>query len=82
MNKSSLYISLVALVVAVSCFVMCATNCKKAAVQAAPATVSATDVATILNNDPQIIVDAMNKFEAKQREAQAKKAAKLFKESA
>ncbi len=81
MNKSSLYISLVALVVAVSCFVMCATNCKKAAVQAAPATVSATDVATILNNDPQIIVDAMNKFEAKQREAQAKKAAKLFKEN-
>lgn len=80
MNKSSLYISLVALVVAVSCFVMCATNCKKATVQP-KAAVNAADVASVLNNDPQIIINALQKFEELQREAQAKEAAKLFKEN-
>lgn len=80
MNKSSLYISLVALVVAVSCFAMCATNCKKATVQP-KAAVSTADVASVLNNDPQIIVNALQKFEEQQREAQAKEAARLFLEN-
>lgn len=75
MNKSSLYVSILALVVSVAAMVICSKNCNKAA---SVAPVNAENVSAVLNENPQLIIDALQKYEQVQREAQAQQAAKLF----
>lgn len=76
MNKSSLYISLLALVVAASAL---AISTKKG--DYAATSVKSEEVASILENDPQMIVTALQKFEQIQRENQIKEAAKAFQDN-
>ena len=78
MNKSSLYLSLLALVVSAVAIVMAA---KKAEQPAAAAAIDSNALSTVLNENPQIIIDALQRYEQIQREAQAKEAAKLFVEN-
>lgn len=80
MNKNSLYISILALLVSVATAVVCATSCGKKASHENGA-VDSESVAAVLNNNPQMIIDALQKYESQQRENQAKEAARLFVEN-
>ena len=60
MNKiNSLVVSVVALVVAIAALVMCILCCNKN---------KPVDVAETLNNNPEIIINAMQNYEQKMRE--------------
>ncbi len=74
MNKSSLYLSLLALVVSAVAIVMAT----KKNDQLAVASANEAGISSVLNENPQIIIDALQKYEQIQREAQAREAAKLF----
>ncbi len=76
--KNSLYVSLLALAVSAGAVIYAANNkCGDAKVNA-QLSVSEKAVAEILNNNPQMVVDALQKFEQKRREAEEQQAAKLF----
>ena len=77
MNKSSLYLSLLALVVSAIAIVMAT----KKSEQTAAAPINGDALSAVLNENPQIIVDALQRYEQVQREAQAKEAARLFMEN-
>lgn len=74
MNKNSLYISLLALVVSVATAVVCATKCNKGTAGSA----DSKSIEAALSENPQIIVNALQKYEQLQRENQEKEAARLF----
>ncbi len=78
MNKSSLYLSLLALVVSAVAIVMAA---KRSEQPMAAASINSNELSNVLNENPQIIVDALQRYEQAQREAQAKEAARLFVEN-
>lgn len=79
MNKSSLYLSLLALVVSAVAIVMATKKAEQPAVAAA--SINSNELSNVLNENPQIIIDALQKYEEVQREAQAKEAARLFTEN-
>lgn len=73
MNKiSSVVISVVALIVAIAALVMCIICCNKN---------KPVDVAETLNNNPEIIVNAMQNYEQKMRENAMAQAQKLIDEN-
>ncbi|HCU58422.1 MAG TPA: hypothetical protein DIC64_00380 [Alphaproteobacteria bacterium] len=76
--KNSLYISVLALVIsvltAICCFFGCCDHKAKA-----PATVDAAELRAALENDPEMIVSALQRYEQVQREAQLQEASRLFK---
>lgn len=76
MNKSSLYISLLALVVAASAL---AISTKKG--DLASTSTKGAEIAAALENDPQMIINALQKYEQIQRENQIKEAAKAFQDN-
>ncbi|MBE6451380.1 MAG: hypothetical protein E7016_05395 [Alphaproteobacteria bacterium] len=80
MNKNSLYVSLLALAVSAGAVVMANKKCDEKAAPVAGA-VSEKEVAAILDNNPQLIVNALQKFEQMQREEEERQAAKLFLEN-
>ena len=84
MNKiNAIYVSLLALIISVACAAVCMTKCNKAAPVAetaapAAAPVVSADVETIrtvLNNNPEIVFDAMQRYQIQQEEARQKAAA-------
>jgi protein-disulfide isomerase len=77
MNKSSLYISVLALVVAAAALAV-SVNCPCSKQAPAAAALDSQSVATVLNDNPQIIIDSLQKYEQNQREEQARQAAKVF----
>ena len=96
MNKiNAIYVSLLALIISVACAAMCMTKCNKAApvaetsapaaAPAAPAApVAAMDVETIrtvLNNNPEIVFNAMQAYQIKQEEERQKAAAIKIKQN-
>ena len=78
MNKS-LTVSLLALAVSAGAVVMATKKCDE---KVAPvAKVSEKEVAAILDNNPRLVVNALQKFEQIQREEEERQAAKLFVEN-
>ena len=80
MNNNSLYVSLLALAVSAGAVFMATKNCDEKAAPVAT-TVSEKEVAAILENNPQMVVSALQKFEQMQREEEERQAAKLFLEN-
>lgn len=80
MNKNSMYVSLLALAVSAGAVVMATKKCDTAAATSTSA-VSEKEIATMLEKNPQMIIDALQKYEQQQREAEEKEAAKLFLEN-
>lgn len=78
MNKTSLYISIVALLVSGAALFVAS---KKEAIQATPAEIDVAELSTVLYNNPQMVIDALQQYENIQREAQAREAARLFLEN-
>lgn len=79
MNKSSLYVSLLALAVSAGAVVVATKNCDE---KSAPvASLSEKEIAAVLDNNPQLVVNALQKFEQMQREEEERQAAKLFLEN-
>lgn len=76
MNKSSLYISLLALVVSAAALTI---STKKVTTNAT--SLNGEEVATVLKNDPQMIIDALQQYEQTQRENQAREAARIFQDN-
>ncbi len=73
MNKiNSVVISIVALIIAIAALVMCILCCNKN---------KSVDVAETLNNNPEIIVNAMQNYEQKMRENALAQAQKLIDEN-
>ena len=68
---NAVYVSLVALVVAVATLVMCVLCCNKG-----------SNVEEALNNNPEMIINAMQKYEVMQREKAMKEMEELFASSA
>ena len=68
---NAVYVSLVALVVAVATLVMCVICCNKG-----------SKVEEVLNNNPEMIINAMQKYEVMQREKAKKEMEELFASSA
>lgn len=90
MNKiNAIYVSLLALIISVACAAVCMTKCNKAAPVAetaapAAAPVVSADVETIrtvLNNNPEIVFDAMQRYQIQQEEARQKAAAEKIKQN-
>ena len=85
--KNSLYISIVALVVSVATalcvFLCCCCNhqYQKTMLKSAPVALNVDDVRTLLENNPEIVVNALQRYEQVQREAQLQEASRLFKEN-
>ena len=80
--KNSLYISVVALIVSVATALYCLFGC--CAHKAAPAAASSIDKAELraaLENDPEMVVGALQRYEQIQREAQLQEASRLFKQN-
>ncbi len=74
MNKiNAVYVSLVALVVAIVALVMCIVCCNKGG--------SSANVEQALNDNPEMIIQAMQNYEIKQREEAQKKAQELLAQS-
>ncbi|MBR6663557.1 MAG: DsbA family protein [Alphaproteobacteria bacterium] len=69
---NAVYVSLAALVVAIAALVVCLLPCSK----------GANVVEEALNNDPEIIIRAMQKYDVMQREKAQKEAEKLFEDNA
>lgn len=80
MNKSSFYISLLALATSAAAIFMAAKRAEQVTVSTTT-DVKAEEVSAILNGNPQMIISALQKYEQMQREAQAKEAARLFAEN-
>lgn len=78
MNKTSLYISVVALLVSGAALFAAS---QKGSTQATSVKLDEAELSNVLYNNPQMIVDALQQYENIQREAQAKEAAKLFLEN-
>jgi len=76
--KNSLYISVLALVVSVLTAVWMFLGCRE---HKMAQTVDAAQVRAALNQDPEMIISALQKYEQIQREAQIKEASRLFKEN-
>ena len=74
MNKNSLYISVVALIVSVVAVVASFSKCDKAV----KTTVTAVDVKKALDTDPKMVIDAIEKYQQQQQELEMKKAAEAF----
>ena len=72
MNKSSLYISLLALVVAASSLAVALNKPET------KTTLTSDEVSTILNNNPQIVVDSLQRYEQFKREESARQMAQAF----
>lgn len=73
MNKlSSIFVSVAALIIAIAALVMCIVCCNKN---------KPVDVAETLNNNPEIIVNAMQNYEQKMRENALAAAQKLIDEN-
>ena len=76
--KNSVYISVLALIVSVAtaacCFFRCCDHKAKA-----PAAFDVAELRTALENDPEMIVNALQRYEQSQREAQLQEASRLFK---
>ncbi len=77
MNKNSLYVSLLALAVSAGALVIATNKCGEKKEAAAPV-VSETQIAAMLEKNPQMVVNALQKFEEQQREIEEKESAKLF----
>ena len=77
MNKNSLYVSLLALAVSAGALVIATNKCGEKKEAEAPV-VSETQIAAMLEKNPQMIVNALQKFEEQQREIEEKESAKLF----
>lgn len=75
MNKTSLYVALLALVVSAAAIV----TATKKPDASAETSINSEELAAALNKNPQMIVNALQKYEQDQRENQAAEAAKLFK---
>ncbi|MBR6409560.1 MAG: thioredoxin domain-containing protein [Alphaproteobacteria bacterium] len=76
--KNSLYISVVALVVAVLTAICCFFGCCSHKTTA-PAALNVADLRVALENNPEMIVNALQKYEEVQRQAQLQEASRLFK---
>ena len=76
--KNSLYISVVALVVAVLTALCCFFGCCSHKTTA-PAALNVADLRVALENNPEMIVNALQKYEEVQRQAQLQEASRLFK---
>ena len=76
--KNSLYISVVALVVAVLTALCCFFGCCSHKTTA-PAALNGADLRVALENNPELIVNALQKYEEVQRQAQLQEASRLFK---
>ncbi len=76
--KNSLYISVVALVVAVLTAICCFFGCCSHKAKA-PAALNVADLRVALENNPEMIVNALQKYEEVQRQAQLQEASRLFK---
>ena len=63
--KKSLFISILALLFSVAALVKVFYPCKKAAEAEAPAAVAAVNVEEILNEKPEIIFNAMQKYQTR-----------------
>ncbi|MBQ7659511.1 MAG: thioredoxin domain-containing protein [Alphaproteobacteria bacterium] len=74
--KSSLYISVLALVVSVLTALWMFLGCHKHKMMQS---VDAAQVRVALNQDPEMIISALQRYEQIQREAQMKEASRLFK---
>ena len=75
MNKvNAIYVSVLALIVAVAALVMCILCCHNKSAE--PAMVSEEGVMAVLSNNPQMIIDALQRGEAKRQE-EARAAKKL-----
>ena len=92
MNKiNAIYVSLLALIISVACAAVCMTKCNKAApvaetaAPAAPvAAAASTDVETIksvLNSNPEIVFEAMQRYQIQQEEERQKAAAEKIKQN-
>lgn len=69
MNKiNSIYVSILALIIAIAAIVMCVVCCNKN---------KPVDVAETLNNNPEIIINAMQNYEQKMRDNAMSEAQKL-----
>ena len=80
MNKvNSIYVSVFALIVAVATAVMCVMCCHKKDV--APAAVSEEGIRAVLENNPQMIIEALQKGEAKRQEEARAAAQKMIAEN-
>ena len=76
MNKlNAIYVSILALIVAVVALVMCIMCCNKQSSN--PAVVSEEGVMAVLSNNPQMIIDALQRGEAQRQEAARAEAKKL-----
>lgn len=78
MNKTSLYISVVALLVSGAALFMAS---QKSPVQSTSSSLDIAELSNALYNNPQMVIDALQQYENVQREAQAQAAAKLFMEN-
>ncbi len=76
---NAIYVSVLALIVAVVALVMCIMCCAKK--NAAPAVVSEEGVMAVLTNNPQLIIDALQRGEAKRQEEARAQAQKLVAEN-
>lgn len=92
MNKiNAIYVSLLALIISVACAAMCMTKCNKAAPvaeTAAPvastapaASMDVETIKTVLNNNPEIVFNAMQAYQIKQEEERQKAAAIKIKQN-
>ena len=81
--KNSLYISVVALIVSVATALYCFFGCcaHKAMPSVASAALDKADLRAALENDPEMVVGALQRYEQQQREAQLREASRLFKEN-
>lgn len=79
--KNSLYISVVALIVSVATALYCFFGC--CAHKAAPAAraIDKVELRAALENDPEMVVSALQRYEQIQREAQLQESSRLFKEN-
>lgn len=78
--KNSLYISVVALIVSVATALYCFFGC--CAHKAAPAhAIDKVELRAALENDPEMVVGALQRYEQIQREAQLQESSRLFKEN-
>ncbi len=78
MNKTSLYVSIVALLVSGAALFYAS---EKNTVKSTAPSLDVAELANALYNNPQMVVDALQQYENIQREAQAKEAARLFMEN-
>ena len=79
--KKSLFISILALLFSVAALVKVFYPCKKAAEAEAPAAVAAVNVEEILNEKPEIIFNAMQKYQQKMQEEAMAAAKQLIKDN-